>query len=271
MNDPIVEPPASARHPALTAPVPDYQAMPESGEPIDRMRALAETGRFTREVTHEFNNLFQNIAGSLEILKRLISANRPAEIDRFLAAAVSSVQRAAALTRNLQHFTRWQPQEAALIDLSQVVSAMTDVIRLGLPRALEIEQTLSPEPATVHCETQRFEFLILSLVNNAPDALPGGGSVVLESSIVERVPAGSARPKKYVCFAFGVSATHPTAERFERVIDHSAACEAAAPGLGRSLSMAHHLATLSDGYVAVATEVGRIVMVRVYLPHVAKP
>ena len=63
-------------------------------------------GQLTGGIAHDFNNLLAGIIGSMDILKRRIASKRYGDVDRFIDAAVSSANRAAALFHRLLAFAR---------------------------------------------------------------------------------------------------------------------------------------------------------------------
>ena len=81
-----------------------------------RQRALAEdalrqsqkmeaVGQLTGGLAHDFNNLLTGIVGSLELMQSRVAQGRTGELSRYVAAAMGSANRAAALTHRLLAFS----------------------------------------------------------------------------------------------------------------------------------------------------------------------
>jgi C4-dicarboxylate-specific signal transduction histidine kinase len=71
---------------------------------------MEAVGQLTGGIAHDFNNMLTGIIGSLDLMQRYIADGRAEEIGRFTDAAVSSANRAAALTHRLLAFSggsRW--------------------------------------------------------------------------------------------------------------------------------------------------------------------
>jgi signal transduction histidine kinase len=64
--------------------------------------------QLTGGIAHDFNNMLTGIVGSLDIIRRRMAAGNVADIPRFMDAATTSAQRAAALTHRLLSFARRQ-------------------------------------------------------------------------------------------------------------------------------------------------------------------
>ena len=69
---------------------------------------MEAVGQLTGGIAHDFNNMLTGIIGSLDLMQRYIADGRADEIGRFTEAAVSSANRAAALTHRLLAFSRRQ-------------------------------------------------------------------------------------------------------------------------------------------------------------------
>ncbi len=86
-------------------------------EALRHAQKMEAVGQLTGGIAHDFNNMLTGILGSLDLMQRYIAAGRTDEIGRFTEAAVSSANRAAALTHRLLAFpdaspwtaNRWTP------------------------------------------------------------------------------------------------------------------------------------------------------------------
>jgi signal transduction histidine kinase len=106
-------------------------------EALRQAQKMEAVGQLTGGIAHDFNNLLAGIMGSLELLQRRIATGRTDGVERYSAAAMTSAQRASALTQRLLAFARRQPLDPKLIDANRLVADMEDLLR----------RTLGPAPA----------------------------------------------------------------------------------------------------------------------------
>ena len=70
---------------------------------------MEAVGQLTGGIAHDFNNLLTGIVGSLDLMQTRIAQGRMENIERYIKAAMTSANRAAALTHRLLAFARRQP------------------------------------------------------------------------------------------------------------------------------------------------------------------
>jgi PAS domain S-box-containing protein len=141
-----------------------------------RMEAL---GRLAGGVAHDFNNLLTSIMGNAHLLAETLGPEDPAREEVESIKRVS--QRGAALIEQLLAFSRRQVLEPKVLDLNAVVSGMEQMLRRLLPDDVRLVTSLDPGLHHVRIDPARLEQVIMNLVVNARDAMPTGGSVLVET------------------------------------------------------------------------------------------
>jgi two-component system cell cycle sensor histidine kinase/response regulator CckA len=85
-------------------------------------------------------------------------------------------ERAADLTRQLLAFSRQQVIEPRILDLDEVISEMAKLNRRLVGEDIEYRTVLAHDLGKVKADPGHIEQVIMNLVVNARDAMPGGGS-----------------------------------------------------------------------------------------------
>ena len=104
---------------------------------------MQAVGQLTGGIAHDFNNLLAIIIGNLQLLEERVSGDAKAR--EYLDDALWSAQRGGELTHRLLAFARKQPLKPAVIDLNDVVSGMTDLLRRTLGASVRIEESLGSD------------------------------------------------------------------------------------------------------------------------------
>jgi PAS domain S-box-containing protein len=145
---------------------------------------IESVGRLAGGIAHDFNNLLTAILGYTELL---LSNRGDADPDRGdLEEIQKAGQRAAALTQQLLAFSRKQVLVPKDVDLNQTVASLQAMLVRLIRADITLTCALAPAPAIVRIDPTQIEQAILNLVLNARDALPGGGEIRLEVSLVRR-------------------------------------------------------------------------------------
>ena len=138
----------------------------------------------TGGVAHDFNNLLTIIMGNLETLQRgsQIRQTESGRLARSADNALRGAQRAAALTQRLLAFSRRQPLDPKPVDVSRLVSGMSDLLRRTIGEQIAIEAVLAGGLWRAHVDPNQLEVAILNLAVNARDAMPDGGKLTIETA-----------------------------------------------------------------------------------------
>jgi len=148
-------------------------------EQLHHSQRLEAVGRLAGGVAHDFNNLLMVITGYSHMLLDAMHPSDPARLD--LEQVVKASERAADLTRQLLAFSRRQGVRASLVDLNALVREMDRMLRRVLGEDIELCVNLTPQLKSVCADPGQIEQVILNMVVNARDAMPGGGKLTLET------------------------------------------------------------------------------------------
>jgi len=132
-------------------------------------------------MAHEMNNLLSGIGGSLELMQRRMDQGRLEHIDRYVALATDSVQRAMKLTHRLLAFSRHQPLSPRPLDINHQLTAMEPLLRQVLGAEMRVSWELDVKPWTVCLDVAQLENALVNLFVNAREACLGRGVVTLRT------------------------------------------------------------------------------------------
>jgi two-component system, cell cycle sensor histidine kinase and response regulator CckA len=149
---------------------------------------LEAVGRLAGGVAHDFNNLLTVILGTVELYERK-SGPLAEELDEIRQAAVQ----AASLTRQLLAIGRRQALTPRVFSLGDMAREMTSVLQRLLGETIELQVRCDDDACHVRADPTELERVIVNLVANARDAMPGGGRAELavrDRIVREDDPAG---------------------------------------------------------------------------------
>ncbi|MHC8366774.1 hybrid sensor histidine kinase/response regulator [Pseudomonas sp. ZT5P21] len=239
---------------------------------------MEAVGQLTGGIAHDFNNMLTGIIGSLDLMQRYIAEGRVAEIGRFTEAAVSSANRAAALTHRLLAFSRRQSLDRKPLNANELIQSLEDLLSRTTGEHIALKLQLAEEIWRVSTDVSQLENALLNLVINARDAMPDGGELLIETANVyldsndittlETVKAGD-----YVMIAVSDNGTGMTPSVMAKAFDPFFTTKPIGQGTGLGLSMIYGFAQQSGGHVKLDSLPGQGTCVRLYLPrlHFSEP
>jgi PAS domain S-box-containing protein len=226
-------------------------------------------GRLAGGVAHDFNNLLTAIIGYSDMLLDDLPASDQKRAD--VAEIRAAADRATSLTRQLLAFSRKQVFETRALDLNYIVRAIEKMLRRLIGEDITLNIVLSPSPARVNADPNQIEQVILNLVVNARDAMPQGGTLTIETALVEIDRTYSSthlamEPGPYVLLAVSDTGHGMDAETLSHIFEPFFTTKEKGKGTGLGLSTVYGIMKQSGGYIWAYSEPGRGSTFKAYLP-----
>ncbi|WP_334186873.1 hybrid sensor histidine kinase/response regulator [Noviherbaspirillum sp.] len=232
---------------------------------------LEALGRLTGGIAHDFNNVLQTLSTGLQVV--LLSSS-DARVTSTLQACQRAVERAAELTRQLMVFGRVQDARLETVDLSQQIGAMEPMLKGGLRGDIDLRIDVAENIWPVTLDPLQFELALLNLAINARDAMPGGGTLLLEARN-DILAGGELPPGDYVRLSLKDSGVGMGQDVLAHAVDPFFTTKAVGKGSGMGLPQAYGFARQAGGTLVLHGEPGRGTTVVIYLPRatqaVARP
>ncbi|MGE7368791.1 PAS domain-containing protein [Neorhizobium sp. NPDC001467] len=243
----------------------------ETEAQLRQAQKMEAVGQLTGGIAHDFNNMLTGVIGALSVIKRRIAAKRLDELDKFIDAASSSAQRAAALTHRLLAFSRRQSLDFQPVNVIELVSSMEELFRRTLGEQVELVTAMAPETWKAVTDANQLESAILNLVINARDAMAAGGKLTIETTNVvfgesDLVRGETLVPGNYVVIAVSDTGIGMSQSTIDKAFDPFFTTKPIGQGTGLGLSMIYGFAQQSGGYVRIYSEVGLGTTIKLYLP-----
>jgi PAS domain S-box-containing protein len=251
-------------------------ALQQAEEALRQSQKMEAVGQLTGGIAHDFNNLLTGVIGSLDLIQTRIAQGRAGDIGRYIDAAMSSANRAAALTHRLLAFSRRQPLDPKPIDANELVASMDELVRRTTSEAIRVELCAAEGLWLTSCDPNQLENALLNLVINARDAMPDGGSLIIETGNAELDDAYVAThrdvvPGQYVALSVTDTGSGMSNDVLERVFEPFFTTKPIGQGTGLGLSMVYGFVKQSGGHIRITSEIGKGTTVRIYLPRYLGP
>lgn len=240
-------------------------------EALRQSQKMEAVGQLTGGIAHDFNNLLTGIVGSLDLMQTRLGQGRTDNIARYIDAAMTSANRAAALTHRLLAFARRQPLIPKSVDANMLIVSLEDLLRRTIGETLDLDIAAAPDLWCTLCDPNQLESALLNLAINARDAMPDGGHLKIATQNV-RVDAINANapaltPGDYICISVSDSGTGMSPEVVTRAFDPFFTTKPIGQGTGLGLSMIYGFARQSNGHVSIDSRLDIGTTVKLYLPR----
>ena len=243
----------------------------EIEEVLRQSQKMEAVGQLTGGLAHDFNNLLTGMMGNLELLQARIARGRIEDLDRFILAAQGAGRRAASLTQRLLAFSRRQTLDPQPVDINRLIAGMEDMLRRTVGPANTIEIVGAGGLWTANIDAGQLENALLNLCINARDAMPGGGTITIETAN-KWLDDRTARerdlgPGQYLSLCVTDTGSGMSPETIDRAFEPFFTTKPMGEGTGLGLSMIYGFARQSGGQVRIYSEVDSGTTVCIYLPR----
>lgn len=237
---------------------------------LQQAMKMEAVGNLTGGIAHDFNNLLMVMIGNLDLLAEDIGDN-PAAREKVEAVLEASLH-GAELTRQMLAFARRQPLNPKRVDVKELIGATTKLLSRSLGTDVAIELRIVDGLWPVRVDESQLQSSIINVSINARDAMPGGGTLIIEAENVtlDRDAANQREqmnPGDYVAISVSDTGTGMSPELMARVFEPFVTTKSHGKGTGLGLSMVYGFAKQSGGHVSIYSEVGRGTTLKLYLPR----
>ncbi len=238
-------------------------------EQFRQSQKMEAVGRLAGGVAHDFNNLLTAILGYSGLL--LAQEGLPEPVVEAMSEIHKAGERASSLTRQLLAFSRKQVLLPEILDLNAIVRDMEKMLRRVIGENIALITSLDPALGAVRADPGQIEQVILNLVVNSRDAMPGGGSVTIETrgfdvdeSFVRLHPG--IRVGSHALVSIRDTGLGMDSETLLHLFEPFFTTKEKGKGTGLGLATVYGIVKQSGGYVGVESEPGRGAEFRVFLP-----
>ncbi len=248
------------------ADITDRRLLEEQLRQSQKMEAI---GQLAGGVAHDFNNILAAI-----MMQADLAAAEPGlpEGSRELFDDIrANTERAANLTRQLLAFSRRQVMQPRQLDLNEVVTSLTKMLQRIVGEDVGLQLNLHPRPLLTRGDPGMLDQVLLNLVVNARDAMPGGGRLFIataerllsahDAAAMPDVSAG-----RHVCLRVSDTGGGIDPQHLPRIFEPFFTTKEAGKGTGLGLATVFGIVKQHRGWVTVESTVGSGATFEVLLP-----
>ena len=161
---------------AQDAPRDDHKA----AERLRQAEKLEAVGRLAGGVAHDFNNLLTGVLLYCDLLMAYLEPNH--RVRKYAEEIRKAGMQATGLVRQLLAVARPTNSEPRLLSLNEIAEGMRNLLVRLIGENIDLQFHLDPNLGLVKMDPTQSQQILLNLVLNARDAMPGGGQITVETS-----------------------------------------------------------------------------------------
>jgi two-component system NtrC family sensor kinase len=209
-------------------------------------------------IAHELNNPLTSVIGFVELALEEL----PSDSDHYgdLDLALREAQRAREVVRHLLDFSRQSGSIRAQVDLNELLREVLKLLKHQFQTAGVDVQLEFGDLLPVSTNPNQIKQVALNLLQNAYQAMPGGGCVTIRTGM------DSPSRQRNVYFSVSDTGEGIPPEAIERIFEPFFTTRGVGHGTGLGLSVSYGIVLSHGGHIDVKSEVGQGSTFTVWLP-----
>lgn len=259
----------SGKHLSLLSIVEDLTEKKKLEEQFRQSQKMEAIGILAGGVAHDFNNILMAIMSFGAMAKKRIKEDDHMKL--FIDEILAGADRAAELTKGLLAFSRKQVISPRVLELNAIVKGISKMLKRIIGEDIVLKTALSKETIIVKVDSSQIDQVLLNLATNARDAMPDGGHLIIETSIVnvDNPEMNFLKdPGQYAVLTVSDTGIGMDPITSEKIFDPFFTTKGIGKGTGLGLAMVYGIVKQHEGSITVYSESNKGTTFKIYLPTV---
>jgi two-component system cell cycle sensor histidine kinase/response regulator CckA len=258
---------------SVLAMVEEIRRSPELQERLQQAARLESLGRLAGGVAHDFNNVLTGVLLYCDLLMASLDSSHAAR--KYAEEVRKAALQASGLVKQLLAITRPQGPGRPLLSLNEVAQGMRNLLERLVGQDIHLQFRLDPHLGATRLDATQAQQILLNLVLNARDAMPGGGQITVETrncklQALTESALGRATEKSLPCALFSVQDNGCGIDQATRAhLFEPFFTTKGGKGTGLGLATVHEIVISNGGLIHVSSEPAQGTRVSVLLPLAA--
>jgi len=236
---------------------------------LNHSQKMEAIGQLAGGVAHEFNNIMTAIIGYGHLL--VMKTEEQSQLRHFASQILTSAERASGLTRSLLTFSRKQITNPHQVNVNETIEKIGKLLSRLIREDIEFRTDLSVDRLTVLADDGQIEQVLMNLVTNARDAMPGGGVLTISTGTAELgadlVNAfGYGEVGKCARISVTDTGTGMDGKTREKIFEPFFTTKEPGKGTGLGMAIVYGIIKQQKGFIKVSSNPGEGTVVNLYLP-----
>lgn len=257
--------------PMLLAIVRDISQKKSLENQLYHAQKMESIGTLAGGVAHDFNNLLTVITGYGFMINTRLAPNDPQKA--MIEQILSATDRAAQLTRGLLAFSRKQALDPKPVELNDIVKRVEKLLTHVIGADVQFVTRLSEKPLRLFADAGQLEQVLMNLVMNARDALPGGGSLIIsteEKREEHYTFHGLIKPGRYALIKVSDTGCGMDEQTRAKIFEPFFTTKELGKGTGLGLAIVYGIVKQHNGFINVYSEPEKGTTFKIHLPLISE-
>jgi hypothetical protein len=243
-------------------------------EQLRHSQKMEAIGTLAGGVAHDFNNILTVVTGYGALLQDELREG--SLLRNYADQVMAASDRAAVLTRRILAFSRKQLIDVHPVNLNELIRSLLSILSRLISEDITLKFHLTDSDTTIMADSGQIDQMIINLCTNARDAMPDGGALMIETSVIDLdegffQDGADRKPGKYVLMTVTDNGVGMDNDIRERIFDPFFTTKEVGKGTGLGLSMVYGIVRQHDGIIMLESAPCKGSSFKIYLPSAKAP
>jgi PAS domain S-box-containing protein len=221
---------------------------------VSQLQRMETLGSLAVGLAHDFNNILDTIALNAELGLRRTAEGQ--DCGSALEQISTATKRAGDLVRRLMRFSRAQGARSQILQINNVIQDVVQILHPLFRKTISVRTDLWAELPTVAADRSQMEQVLINLIVNALDAMPGRGELKLSTMPGEPGDPDSGPPRGSITIIVSDTGPGIPADLQSLIFEPFFTTKPAGEGTGLGLSTVQAIVQQHRGKIAVRSTPG---------------
>ncbi|MEJ2749266.1 MAG: PAS domain S-box protein, partial [Anaerolineae bacterium] len=236
---------------------------------VQRQDRLAAVGQLAAGIAHDFNNILAVVALYIQLISRTVEM--PPRTQEQLHTIEQQIKRATDLIQQILDFSRQSVLDRQPLDLLPFMEKLVTLLERTLPEHIQIELDYAADAYFIQADPTRMQQVMMNLAVNARDAMPEGGRLKFRLAHVQTkeskpMSVQELPPGSWIQIEATDTGSGIPPEALSNIFEPFFTTKKEGQGTGLGLAQVYGIIQQHEGYIDVATEVGKGTTFSLYFP-----
>jgi PAS domain S-box-containing protein len=238
---------------------------------LNQAQKMEAIGILAGGIAHDFNNILTALVGYASLLQMKMEINKEDPLNLYVDHILLASQKGKSLIQGLLTFTRQYPITLDVVCVNDVVRNTEDLLKRLITEDICIISNLTGDKTTIMADVTRIDQILFNLVTNARDAMPKGGTLSIQTNVVELEDEFIKAYRygelgRYVHLSVTDTGMGMDDKTKEQIFDPFFTTKEVGKGTGLGLSTVYGIVEYHKGFIFVNSEPGMGATFNIYFP-----
>ena len=238
---------------------------------LRQAQKMEAIGQLAGGVAHDFNNRLTTIYVSCDLLLSALDTSSP--LSKHALDVLTAARGAEKLTEQLLAYSRKQVLQPVNLNVNTVITHMEEMISRLIGEEISIICKLEDDLPLITADKNQLEQILVNLALNSRDAMPTGGQITIETSVVypERKTTKKQNTNPHVQISIADTGTGMSTDIQKHIFEPFFTTKPEGKGSGLGLATAYGYVKQSGGFISVSSKEGEGTTFHIQFPVAKAP